>query len=94
MFCLWKIALLLTSTVVNTVKLEIDVKSAKDISIYKSFDIVKLYLMDIGMKIFDKKKGFYELMKNISQIILQLGIKSIRKNRFNMKKILIEICLS
>jgi S-adenosylmethionine hydrolase len=88
------IALLLTSTVVNTVKLEIDVKSAKDISIYKSFDIVKLYLKDIGMKIFDKKKGFYELMEKISQIILQLGIKSIRKNRFNMKKILLEICLS
>jgi hypothetical protein len=88
------IALLLTSTVVNTVKLEVDMECTKDISIYKSFDIIKSYLKDIGTKIFNKKKGFYELMENISQVILQLGIKSIRKNRFNLKEIIVDICIS
>ena len=82
------IMLLLTSSIVFTVRKITYSTTGKEISEIKSFGIVKQYFYELYKNIFKSKLILYEIFQRISTSIQRYGIKSMKKGKKTSFRIL------
>jgi hypothetical protein len=82
------IMLLLTSSIVFTVRKIAYSTTGKEISEIKSFGIVKQYFYELYKNIFKSKLILYEIFQRISTSIQRYGIKSMKKGKKTSFRIL------